>query len=71
MYFKILRTDAGEGKDLWDYKKVDESLHTVEELLRGINQADGYGEVSEEEYLREVAEGTEGRGEEAPEEAVQ
>lgn len=67
MYFKILRTDAAEGKDKWDYKKVDPALHTVEDLLRGINQGDGYAEVSEEEYLAEVAEGTESDGEvEAP-----
>ena len=68
MYFKILRTDVGKGKDRWDYKKVDPELHTKEDLIRGINQADGYAEVSEEEYLAEVAEGTEGRGVEVAEE---
>lgn len=63
LYFKILRDNPSEGKDIWDYKKVDPALFTAEGLLRDINLSDGYAEVTEEEYLAEVAEGTEGRSE--------
>lgn len=74
LYFKVLKNQPEEGNDVWAYEKVDESLFTVEGLLRDMRMADGYSEVSEEEYLAEVAEGTESSEEvevALPEEAVQ
>lgn len=61
LYFKILKNKPESGADIWAYEKHDPSAKTADEWVREIQMADGKVEVTEEEYLAEVAEGTEGR----------
>lgn len=54
MYFKTLEKDSPRdesGHEIWHFEKRDPGTFTVEELLRGMMQADGYAEATEEEYL--------------------
>lgn len=61
LYFKVLKKHPSTGADLWAYEKHDPDQKSAEDWVRDFQIADGKVEVTEEEYLREVAEGTEGR----------
>lgn len=61
LYFKVLKQNPSDGSDLWAYEKHDPSAKSAEDWVRDFQIADGKTEVTEEEYLREVPEGTEGR----------
>lgn len=68
LYFKVLKQNPVDGSDLWAYEKHDPDAKSAEDWVRDMQIADGKVEVTEEEYLREVAEGTEGRSTEDPSE---